>query len=129
VRLLSLARVLFTFLALQLAIGLQPGVATAAPAQKIEARGACPEHTAHGAVDTAQPAAKLTHHHAANDPSPGKHDCCKSSGCQNHCGDLPLAVTATPVRAAPDSSLVRPTPTARSASALPDTHFRPPIAS
>ena len=130
VRLLSLARVLFTLLAFQLAVGLQAAVASPAPVQvHDDSHAECPIHN----TDAAQPA-KSAHdtrstHELAADPSALKHDCCKSSGCQCHCGSLPLAVTVTPVRIIPNTTLIRPALTTRAPSALPDTLFRPPIAS
>ena len=110
---LTLARVLFACLAFQLAVGLQPAIANAATEQSVQSSdSACPTHS--------QP---------AHDQAALKHDCCKTSGCQCHCGNLPLALDLSITRAIPDdSALVRPTPSTRAPNALSDTHFRPPIA-
>jgi hypothetical protein len=109
----TLARVLLVFLTFQLGVGLQPGIASAATAQSVSSsRDACPAHS--------QP---------AQDRAALKHDCCKSSGCQGHCGNLTLAVNVSIARATLDeSALLRPAPATRDPSAPSDTHFRPPIA-
>ena len=125
---LSLARVLFTFLAFQLAVGLQATVADAAPAHDVP-HAECPIHDSDGTQPAKSAHDDRSTHGLATDPSTLKHDCCKSSGCQCHCGSLPLALTATPVRIIPDTALIRPALTTRTPSALPDTLFRPPIAS
>ena len=167
-RALSLARVLFTLLAFQLAVGLQMGVAQGAiePASTLAVvarsagtdasvmndesagRAACPMHdsshasqpakasrnepsrphdepTTQGDEATAQHADPTAPH--AEPAAP--HDCCKSSGCQCHCGNLPLAFNVLALRGAPATALVQPSPATRSASAPSDTHFRPPIVS
>ncbi len=59
----------------------------------------------------------------------GKHDCCKSSGCQGHCGYVPLAFDVSLTRHSPASSRVRPVSAERLVVAPADTHFRPPILS
>ncbi len=171
-RALSLARVLFTLLAFQLALGLQVGVAQAAaeaaappagaarPAAVAAApvmygdsggRDACPMHDLHNskasdgtrdkpAPPPARPAALHGELHgdptalhdkpaAPHGESAAPHDCCKSSGCQCHCGNLPLAFNLSAVRGAPATALAQPSPALRRASAPSDTHFRPPIAS
>lgn len=161
-RALSLARVLFTLLAFQLAVGLQMGVAQAAveaaappagaarPAAAAAApvmygdsggRDACPMHDSlHNskasdstrdkpAPPPARPAALHDKPAAPHGEPAAPHDCCKSSGCQCHCGNLPLAFNLSAVRGAPTTALAQPSPTLRRASAPSDTHFRPPIAS
>jgi hypothetical protein len=111
---LTLVRVLFSILAFQLAVGLQPAIASAATEQSVHSSAeACP-----------------THNQSGLDQAALKHDCCKSSGCQCHCGSLPLALNPAIARATlDDGARVRPAPATRAPSALPDTHFRPPIAS
>jgi len=106
---MSLARLLFAVLALQLAVGWQADAASAAT-QKVESHAACPIHTPH-------------------DPPVAQHDCCKTSGCQCHCGNLPLAFGLSVVRVTPETALTLPAAVTRSSSAPTDTLFRPPIAS
>ena len=59
--------------------------------------------------------------------SADKHDCCKSTGCQCTCGNLPLAFNVSAVRGALATTLLQPTLATLLASAPPDSHFRPPI--
>jgi hypothetical protein len=147
VRVLSLARVLFALLAFQLAVGLQIGVAHAAPpaalpmttlavkpstnAASILARAssatattddACPMHSS---SLQGSPHAKVP----PNTSSFDKHDCCKSSGCQCQCGNVPLAFNVSLNRNSLASALVRPVRAVRAVVAPADTHFRPPIVS
>jgi hypothetical protein len=137
VRVLSLARVLFALLAFQLAVGMQVGVAQAAampaaapvPTHGSHATGsddACPMHSS--SSQTSQHT-KISHVEAARDQAPDKHDCCRSSGCQCQCGNVPLAFNVSVVRSAPAAALVRPALAAGAPIAPPDTHFRPPILS
>ena len=132
---LILARVLCALITFQLAIGLQPALANStATLQSMHSPGeACPTHAPPAARDRAAQAHiahdRATHAHTAHDPALLKHDCCKSSGCQCHCGGLPLAVPLSSGRATLDETItLRPTPTPRAPSALADSHFRPPIA-
>lgn len=134
-RVLSIARVLFTLLALQLAVGFQIGAAyasagtgVAAAMQMPAAAGtmshvarsdeACPMHSA-SASGTQHPLTK----------SGDKHDCCKSSGCQCQCGNVPFAFDVSVVRNAPATAPLQQLRTAGPAAAPTETHFRPPIAS
>ena len=105
-RRLSLIRLLFAFLALQLAGGVQLGVAYAA---------------AHNPTAAAHSDGCPTHAHV-------KHDCCKTSGCDSHCGSLMLACgfVASVVTLTPDR--VVSMPEARISSGPIEPHFRPPIA-
>jgi hypothetical protein len=146
VRVLSLARVLFALLAFQLAVGLQIGVAHAAAstalpmtahavkpitnAASIPARAssvtattddACPMHIS---SSQGSPHAKVP-----PNTSSDKHDCCKSSGCQCQCGNVPLAFNVALNRNSLASALVRPVRAVRTVVAPADTHFRPPIVS
>ena len=126
-RVLSLARLLFTLLAFQLALGMQVGVAYAsamsappAPAHESSAANSsddsCAMHNASSpGHDTSKPA--------------DKHECCKSSGCQGQCGDVPLAFNVSAIRGASATAVVQPIRARRVAIAPTDTHFRPPIAS
>lgn len=129
-RLQSLARTLFTLLAFQLALGLQVGVAyastiSAPPAATHESTAntgddACPMHDAsHSSPHTKAPLQKPA----------DKHDCCKSSGCQGQCGNMPLAFNVSAIRGASATAVVQPIRATRVAVAPADTHFRPPIAS
>jgi hypothetical protein len=151
VRILFLARVLFALLALQLAVGLQVGVAhTAIPLMgsapmtahaganvanaSSTAGDACPMHTpgsrGPSSHDKAAQAASLqtAPHAKAPQGSPaGKHDCCKSGGCQGHCGSVPLAFNASLARNSPVSKRVQLVNIDRAVAAPADTHFRPPI--
>jgi hypothetical protein len=136
VRVLSLARVLFALLAFQLAAGLQIGVAH-------EAAPAALPTTAHAATASSSPAsadeACPMHSSSSQGSSPhakvlpntssDKHDCCKSSGCQCQCGNLPLAFNAALNRNSFAAPLVRPVRAVRAVVAPADTHFRPPIVS
>jgi hypothetical protein len=140
VRLLSLARTLFALLAFQLALGMQVGVAYAstispslAPTHQSSAAHessanagdeACPTHNAiasssHTSAHVKAPPAK----------SADKHDCCKASGCQCQCGNVPLAFNVSAIRGASATAVVQPIRVTRVAAAPTDTHFRPPIAS
>jgi hypothetical protein len=83
-------------------------------------RAACPMHDSSHNSQTSE---------APRDNPAAPHDCCKSSGCQCHCGNLPLAFNLSPLRGAPASALVQPSRATQSTSAPPDTHFRPPILS
>jgi hypothetical protein len=130
VRVLSLARVLFALLAFQLAVGLQIGVAqAAAPAVALpmaaasvsSADDACPMHSS---SSQGSPHAKVP-----PNTSSDKHDCCKSSGCQCQCGNVPLAFNVSLNRNPLASALVRPVRAVRAVVAPADTHFRPPIVS
>ena len=132
---LSLARVLFTVLAFQLALGLQVGVAYAAAmpdaspvaghaeavATTTAGDDACPVHNAssHGSPHAKVPLNKFT----------DKHDCCKSSGCQCQCGNVPVAFNVSVTRSVSASANLQPARETRSPVAPADTHFRPPIAS
>lgn len=61
--------------------------------------------------------------------SADKHDCCKSSGCQGQCGNMPVAFNVSAIRGASATAVVQPIRATRVAVAPTDTHFRPPIAS
>jgi hypothetical protein len=155
VRALSLTRVLFVLLAFQLAVGLQinaaqAGIATPGSTMAMDvahaaasvATGAslaidsstsdeaCPMH---GGSHTA-PSPRTGHDHFQQDnlapgkPTADKHDCCKSSGCQCQCGNLPLAVNVSVVRGIFAPTVVQRAPAARRVAALAESHFRPPIA-
>ena len=117
---LSLIRVLFAVLALQLAFGLDIAYAMpeAMPATMHASvdPDACPLHSSSSSQDR-------TDH---NIPA-GKHDCCKSS-CQCQCGSLSLAFDLSLTRGLPVTTYVRPLPVSHVANAPADTHFRPPIA-
>jgi hypothetical protein len=158
VRVLSLARVLFTVLAFQLALGLQVGVAYAgvAPVNAADAAAVvasvstpvnevgsvhtiggdgtattggdepCPMHNAPSAGSSH---IKASHTKAPLEKSTDKHDCCKSSGCQCQCGNVPLAFNVSVTRGISAPALVQPTRASRSPVAPSDNHFRPPIAS
>jgi hypothetical protein len=134
VRRVSLIRVLFAVLALQLAIGLQmdayamsgamtvstlqAGVLHMTSAQSQAGADACPLHEA-SSNDTS--GAKVP-----KDNSAGKHDCCKSS-CQCQCGSLPLAFNVSLTRGIPVTAYLRSVDISRVVNAPADTHFRPPI--
>jgi len=128
VRVLSLARVLFALLAFQLAVGLQIGVAHATASNATAstssatagADDACPMHSS---SSQGSPHAKVP-----PNTSFDKH-CCKSSGCQCQCGNVPLAFNASLDRNSLASALVRPVRAVRAVVAPADTHFRPPIVS
>lgn len=156
-RVLSIARVLFALLAFQLSVGLQVGVAyasnvspmvggmpmagqatdavstqvstasvVAANSATATSDDACPMHaTSSRLISLAQ----VPHAKAPAGTSAGKHDCCKSSGCQGHCGSVSLAFNVSPTRNPPASTRVRPASTERAVVAPADTHFRPPILS
>jgi hypothetical protein len=127
----SLARILFAFLAFQLALGLQVGVAyastpthqsSAAHASSANAgNDACAMHTALSGTSS--------HAKAPLEKSTDRHDCCKSSGCQCQCGNAPLAFNVTAVRGASATASVQPIRAIGPVVAPTDTHFRPPIAS
>jgi hypothetical protein len=138
--------VLFVLLAFQLAVGLQinaaqagiptPGstlamdVAHAAASVPTGADEACPMH---GGSHTA-PSAQAGHDHSQQDNlAPGnstsdKHDCCKFSGCQCHCSNLPLAFNVPVLRGIFAPTVIQRAPAARCVAALAESHFRPPIA-
>jgi hypothetical protein len=102
---------------------------------------ACPLHTAASHADSSQGQTPQNHapladssHGAPHGKVPlgapaGKHDCCKSSGCQGQCGNALLAFNVTLARNSPASTRVRPISTERAVVAPADTHFRPPILS
>jgi hypothetical protein len=137
VRVQSLARLLFTLLAFQLALGLQVGVAyasaiSAPPTHQSSAAyessantgdDACPTHNAYASSHTS------AHAKAPLPKSADKHDCCKASGCQCQCGNVPLAFNVSAIRGASATAVVQPIRVTRVAAAPADTHFRPPIAS
>jgi hypothetical protein len=139
VRLLSLARTLFALLAFQLALGMQVGIAYAstisappAPTHQSSAAyesssntgdDACPTHNAYASSHTS------AHAKAPLAKSADKHDCCKSSGCQGQCGNMPVAFNVSAIRGASATAVVQPIRATRVAVAPTDTHFRPPIAS
>jgi len=148
VRVLTLARTLFALLAFQLALGMQVGVAYASaistpPASAHESSAAnssddsCPMHNAssprHDASSSTHNANASSHTSAhAKAPlekSADKHECCKSSGCQGQCGNVPLAFNVSAIRGATATVAVQPIRATRLAVAPTDTHFRPPIAS
>ena len=145
-RVLSLARALFALLAFQLALGIQVGGAyaatiSAAPSAqwdggdvaRAHARGstatsaddACPMHASAHAGSTRTGSA----HIPSADSSTDKHDCCKSSGCQGHCGSVSLAFNFAAIRSAAPTVSVLPVRETPFAAAPVDAHFRPPIAS
>jgi hypothetical protein len=155
VRVLSIARFLFALLAFQLAVGLQVGVAYATAATPMVSGMRMATH-ATGQATGAASAQVVSHDSAANiavassstagdDACPmhassshsaplakapaGRHDCCKSSACQGHCGSVPLAFNVSPTRDPPASARVQPANTERAVVAPADTHFRPPILS
>ena len=152
-RVQSLARLLFTLLAFQLAVGMQVGVAYAstvstAPMPKPLASAhvssaihegsndACAMHNASSATHDASTSTHnanassqtSAHTKAPLQKSADKHDCCKSSGCQCQCGNVPLAFNLPAMPGAAVTTNVRPLRATRSAFAPSDTHFRPPIA-
>ena len=136
VRLISVARVLFTFLAFQLALGLQVNVAythpSAAPATtaSVDDSSDCPMHHASAAgVERASPDSHAGRAKTSHDKLSDKHDCCKSSGCQCQCGNLPFALDMPTVGGVPASILMQQLPTAPAPTSRADAHFRPPIAS
>ena len=124
VRFLFLARVLFALLAFQLGVGLQVGVAHAA------AGAPATMHLVAHASNAATPDGACPLHSAPHAKAPaGKHDCCKSSGCQGQCGNALLAFDVSLARNSPASTCVQPISTERAVVAPADTHFRPPILS
>jgi hypothetical protein len=134
VRVLSLARVLFALLAFQLAVGLQIGVAQAAAPAAALPMAAASVSSATASTDDACPMHSSSSQgspHAKVPPntSSDKHDCCKSSGCQCQCGNVPLAFNVSLNRNSLASALVRPVRAVRAVVAPADTHFRPPIVS
>jgi len=154
VRVQSLARLLFTLLAFQLAVGMQVGVAYAstvstAPMPKPLASAhvssaihegsndACAMHNASSATHDASTSTHnanassqtSAHTKAPLQKSADKHDCCKSSGCQCQCGNAPLAFNVTAVRGVSATAIVQPIRAIGPVVARSDTHFRPPIAS
>ena len=104
-------------------------------------RAACPMHDSsrssqHAKTTRDEPAAPQAKPTAPRDVATAPygeptapHDCCKSSGCQCHCGNLPFAFNLSAIRDAPATALLQPSLATRSASAPSDTHFRPPILS
>lgn len=115
---LSVIRVLFAFLAVQLALGLQISNAVAdvrhveADVTAVKAADPCPVHgTAVGKKSTGS-----------------QHDCCKSVGCQCQCASSPCAFSSVITRGAPFATVVRGCLQPRLETDLIDPHFRPPIA-
>jgi hypothetical protein len=94
---------------------------------------ACPMHnaSAHAAqLAKATPGTSpKTPPNAPLEKGADKHDCCKSSGCQGHCGNVPLAFNVAAIRGARASASVQTIRATLFAVAPADTHFRPPIAS
>ncbi len=143
-RVLSLARTLVALRAFQLALGMQVGVAYAATIDMTPSMhkhetavtsgdDACPMHSAsaHSA-----PLAKMTVAPSLETPlkaplakSADKHDCCKSTGCQGHCGTVPLAFNVAAIRGATATASVLPIRAISFVAAPADAHFRPPIVS
>ncbi len=142
-RVLSLARTLFAFLAFQLALGMQAGVAYAATIgttpsahtheSVVTSGDACPMHnaSAHRAppAKTAVAAPLEPPLKAPLAKSADKHDCCKSTGCQGYCGTVSLAFNVAAIRSATAAVGVVPMRAIPCAAAPADAHFRPPIAS
>ena len=139
-RVLSLARTLFALLAFQLALGMQVGIAYAStnstpPASTHESSAntgddACPMHSSSSSTHNANASSHTSAHaEAPLEKSADKHECCKSSGCQGQCGNVPLAFNVSAIRGASATATVRPIRATRVAVAPTDTHFRPPIAS
>jgi hypothetical protein len=143
VRVLSIARVLFALLAFQLSVGLQVGVAYASSVSPMVGGMDMAGHatdavsaqvstatvvTANGTTATGVDSCPMHAKAPAGTPA-DKHDCCKSSGCQGHCGSVPLAFNVSLTRNPPASTRVRPASTERAVIAPADTHFRPPILS
>ena len=150
-RVQSLARFLFTLLAFQLAVGMQVGVAYASTVSTASmstplasahvssaihessantGNDACAMHNASSATHNANASSHTSvHTKAPLQKSADKHDCCKSSGCQCQCGNVPLAFNLPAMPGAAVTTNVRPLRATRSAFAPSDTHFRPPIAS
>ena len=129
-RALTLARILFAFLAFQLALGLQVGVAYATSGRVVSTDTAPMQVTMPSAVHKTGDSATTSA--SSDDPclmhkSTDRHDCCKSSGCQ--CGNAPLALNVIAVRGVSATASVRPTLAIGAVVAPSDTHFRPPIAS
>jgi hypothetical protein len=101
------------------------------PVSATAAADPCPMHNA--------PSAGSSHIKASHTQAPGtqaplekstdKHDCCKSSGCQCQCGNVPLAFNVSMTRGISAPALVQPIRASRTAVAPSDNHFRPPIAS
>jgi hypothetical protein len=138
VRVLSLARVLFVLLAFQLAVGLQIGVAHATTPVPAVSKAVMPAHASgtdgddcpmHDSSLHIASLHSAPHAKAPQNTSTDKHDCCKSSGCQCQCGNVPLAFNVSLIRNSPASALVQPVRVERIVVAPADTHFRPPIAS
>jgi hypothetical protein len=151
VRVQSLARFLFTLLAFQLAVGMQVGVAYASTVSTASmptplasahvssaihessantGNDACAMHNASSATHNANASSHTSvHTKAPLQKSADKHDCCKSSGCQCQCGNVPLAFNLPAMPGAAVTTNVRPLRATRSAFAPSDTHFRPPIVS
>jgi hypothetical protein len=96
-----------------------------------------PAHDASSLMHSASPStynANASSHTSAHAKAPlpksaDKHDCCKSSGCQGQCGNVPLAFNVSAIRGASATAVVQPIRATRVAVAPTDTHFRPPIAS
>jgi hypothetical protein len=154
VRALSLARILFAFLAFQLALGLQVGVAYAAAGPVVSTDAApmqmtmpsaahktsdsattaaarddaCPMHNASSPMHT-ESSGTSSHAKPPLEKTTDGHDCCKSSGCQCQCGNAPLAFNVTAVRSVSATAIVQPIRAIGPVVARSDTHFRPPIAS
>jgi hypothetical protein len=134
VRRLTLIRVLFAILAVQLAFGLELDVAYAMPPGTHtmavhESGGQHEDCPLHSAVSAHVAGAAAAHTAPSQIPHglPGKHDCCKST-CQCQCGNLPFACDLSLIRILPVTVYVQPLPVSRVANAPADTHFRPPIA-
>ena len=140
---LTLTRVLFVLLALQLVLGLQPPVARASAAAGGAALAASAERLG-GSIASRSTGDRLVGDSGAAagssvaDPCPlhsphrshdaVKHDCCKSSGCQCQCGGSPVLLGLTATRSEPATgglpiAAAHSLPCARS-----ELLFRPPIA-
>lgn len=124
-RRLSLTRVLFTFLAFQLALGMQIGDAHASMQS---APSSAPTHQSSATHETSASTGKDDVCAMHQQKAVEKHDCCKASGCQCQCGNVPLAFDLPAITTAPVATNVRPLRPLRSPVAPSDTHFRPPIA-
>ena len=92
---------------------------------------ACPLHgsSSHSASSDGQAVHSAPHAKVPQGTPAGKHDCCKSSGCQGQCGTVPLAFNIALSRNSPVSTRVQPAGAERIVAAPADTHFRPPILS